>query len=82
MDGNNLQVTEMDTGIIEAVEPVQVEDALAVGLAVVDGLKLAVSTKRNYRRSWRAWCKWCPEHGWTPWMPSGSRLWSFYSRTT
>ena len=66
MDGNNLQVTEMDTGIIEAVEPVQVEDALAVGLAVVEALKLAESTKRNYRGSWRACCEWCAARGVDP----------------
>ena len=66
MDGNNLQVTEMDTGIIEAVEHVQVEDALAVGLAVVEALKLAESTKRNYRGSWRACCEWCAARGVDP----------------
>ena len=59
MDGNNLEMIDMGAGTIEVVEPAEVEDALAVGLAVVDGLKLAVSTKRNYRRSWRACCDWC-----------------------
>ena len=56
----------MGAGTIEVVEPVEVEDALAVGLAVVDGLKLAGSTKRNYRRSWRACCEWCAAKGVDP----------------
>ena len=56
----------MDAGTIEAVEPVPVADALAVGLAVVDALKLAESTKRNYRRSWRACCDWCAANGVDP----------------
>ena len=67
MDGNNhLQMTEMEAGTIEASETVPVEDALAVGLAVVDALKLAGSTKRNYRRSWRACCEWCVAKGVDP----------------
>ena len=64
VDGNNLQVTEMDSGIIEVVDPV--EDALAVGFAVVDALEVGKLSKRNYRGCWRAWCKWCPEHGVDP----------------
>ena len=64
--GNNLGMTEMDAGTIEAVEPVPVVDALAVGLAVVDALKLAESTKMNYRRSWRACCEWCVAKGVDP----------------
>lgn len=66
VDGNNLQVTGMDTGIIEVVEPVAVEDAVAVGFAVVEALDLAESTKKNHRRCWRAWCEFCAEKGVAP----------------
>ena len=66
MDGNNLEMIDMGAGTIEVVEPVEVEDALAVGLAVVDGLKLAGSTKRNYRGSWRACCEWGVANGVDP----------------
>ena len=56
----------MDTGFSAVVEPAPVEDALAVGLAVLEALKLAESTKKNHRRPWRAWCEFCAEKGVDP----------------
>ncbi len=44
----------------------QAEDALAVGLLVVNALELAESTRRNYRRSWRACCEWFAAMGLDP----------------
>ena len=77
MDGNNLEMIDMGAGTIEVVGPVEVEDALAVGLAVVDGLKLAGSTKRNYRRSWRACCEWCVAKGVDPLNAEWDRVLEF-----
>ena len=53
MDGNNL---EMAAGEVVALG--QAEDALAVGLLVVNALKVAGSTKNNYRGPWRGFCEW------------------------
>ena len=41
-------------------------DAGTIEAAGLDALKLAESTKMNYRRSWRACCEWCVAKGVDP----------------
>ena len=72
MDANNLEMAAGDVVVLG-----QAEDALAVGLLVVNALKLAESTKKNYRAVLAlAFASGLRRMAWTRWMPSGIRCWS------